>query len=164
MMDINNSMAQNNNSFKSSKKKQKTSVKSKKSLTKNTPVIKSEITCEKDTKTKFDISSEEFSIHIIDCDDCLKKLFLRQAKMQEKQSELLLEKTHKKKKNKNKRGDLNNSMEVNLNKNTHDTDESEENEEEDEDSEQEKDIDDKSMLNIRIDSFKKSKKKKIFGR
>ena len=98
-MDINNSMLGNSSNKKSDHINK--SKKAKKSRINNAKIIQMEITCEKEPKTKYDIYSEEFAIHIIDCDDCLKKLFLSQAQRKEKESELLLDKSHKHKKRNN---------------------------------------------------------------
>ena len=107
-MDANNSMLANTNSIQNMSDSFNKSKKSKKSNIKTPKINQIEITCEKEPKIKYNITTEEFAIHIIDCDSCLKKLFLSQAKRKEKESELLLENKHKKKKLKNvKRNDKN---------------------------------------------------------
>ena len=75
----------------------KKSRKDKKSGTKQFKMNQIEITCENEPKTKYNITSEEFAIHIIDCDSCLKNLFINQAKRKDKESELLLENKKSKK-------------------------------------------------------------------
>ena len=112
-MDFNNSMIFNPNSTEEKSSNSTKRKKGKKNIETNTKInSKQEITCQKETKKTYNITSEEFAIHIIDCTECLKQLFLDQAKIKEKESELLLEKKNKKKK-KNISGDkniINNSM------------------------------------------------------
>ena len=112
-MDVNNSMLENSNTFQKSSEFKDKSKKGKKSNMKAFKMNQVEITCENEPKNKYNITSEEFAIHIIDCDSCLKNLFLTQAKRKEKESELLLDNKKNKKRYKKRKKDnnVNNSME-----------------------------------------------------
>ena len=161
-MDANNSMIANNNTMHKSSKIKDKSRKDKKSGTKPFKMNQIEITCENEPKTKYNITSEEFAIHIIDCDSCLKNLFLNQAKRKEKESELLLEnKKSKRSKHKKSRKDnnINNSMEQGYKVDTADNSE-ESSEKEDESSNEEENDNNNfnvnnSMITNKINSFSK---------
>ena len=73
-MDINNSMLEKPEEFHKNLENKENHKKAKKSGIKSNNINKIEITCDKEPKSKYNINSEEFAIHIIDCDSCLKKL------------------------------------------------------------------------------------------
>ena len=166
---INNSMINNTNPNKKKSEHMTKSKKSRKENIKEQKLIKTEITCEKEPKKKYNITSEEFAIHIIDCDECLKKLFLSQAKRKEKEAELLLEKSHKrnkkKKKNINDNDNINNSMARKYQEDTADnSDESSENNDSSSNDENGDNIDINDTMinntNLKQNSKKKNNKRK----
>ena len=111
-MEVNNSMInpgldESNQTFRDSRSEEnsnismtlsKTKVKEK---TKTPKGKKFKIECV-NTKEKFEINSEEFTIHIITCDDCLKQLLLDQARQEKYESQVLNDRNDKSKKNKKK--------------------------------------------------------------
>lgn len=71
------------------------------------------LSCKNNPNIKFELNDEELSLHIISCDDCLKELFLYQARQKKIEKEILNDKksgNNHYKKNKNKKFDINNSM------------------------------------------------------
>jgi len=118
-MDANNSMINNSNmnsSSSSTKRDSKRTDKSSNSMTISKSGIKSRskraqklnIECKNEKGKKFQEMSEELAVHIITCDDCLKKLLLHQAKLEKLGADYLNQKKRKNKKSKKR--DINNSM------------------------------------------------------
>ena len=116
-MDTNNSMV-NNSMFDESSSKNKDSKKHDKTNMSNiskskikSKSSKYKIECKNDPEQKYEINSEEFAIHIISCENCLKELFLYQARQERKAKELLNDiNKNKKKQKKRKKADIINSI------------------------------------------------------
>ena len=125
-MEANNSMInpelnESSQTFKDSRTEENSNISMTLSKTKmkektKTPKGKKfKIECANNPELKFEINSEEFTIHIITCDDCLKQLLLNQARLEKYESQVLNDRNNKSKKNKKKgkkggkrRGDINN--------------------------------------------------------
>ena len=151
-----------NSNFSMTYSKSKTKSKSKKAL-------KLKIECKKDPKIIFESNSEELTIHIISCDDCLKQLLLYQARQEKNSNELLNNKRKTKKSTKNKKSiDINNSMQQDVekvNKIIEDDDSDEDEGKNDSNSESEEEAQglEQTMTNINASSgkVKKIKKRRI---
>ena len=79
------------------------SIKSKNKKTKKPKGQTFSIVCKKDPNITFGQIDEEFSVHIIKCDDCLKEFLLYQARKEKLGSEILNDKKEDKKKSIKKR-------------------------------------------------------------
>ena len=72
------------------------------------------LSCKNDPNKKFELNTEELTIHILSCDDCLKELLLNQARQEKLERDLLNDKKERKLYHKkNKKFDINNSMSAN---------------------------------------------------
>ena len=108
-MDANNSMINNSNmnsSSSSTKKDSKRTDKSSNSMTMSKSGTKSrskraqkfKIECKNEKGKIFEGMTEELTIHIITCDDCLKQLLLNQARQEKLGADYLNQKKRKNKK------------------------------------------------------------------
>ena len=123
-MDANNSMVNKQNSSindsasnsQTFSKKENSMLNSHQKTKTKTKHLQFALLCKNNPNIKYELNTEELSMHIISCDDCLKELLLYQARQKKLEKEILnnqkSENNHNKKNKKNKKYDINNSMSI----------------------------------------------------